>query len=341
MTKDITSEDQASNNRSQERYADELVEPDDYWLTITDAARATRRQDVSIRRWISKGLLPVRRQYVGLNQRTRLVRASDLAALTPIIDPAGAISTERGRLDLTSIPLQQAQITASQKEIKAQIEDVQRKSAAEMGVLRDLLATQKIQQEKDLTTVQAELAQELLKQSEALVQHRQAVGALLAEQEAETRGKITDIETRIVSSLEALEQHIVAVSQQTDYYVNSSQQAIQQQQQSIAGLAAILEYQAQAQGQHEQRILQLATSLEEQQNHHQADLLVLEQHSQQAVEQLVLLTEQVSQHEVDRQQLTLFINKQQEHITSLEDHLAQLHDYYVKSRLVKPKHPYQ
>lgn len=340
MAKDITSENQAGN-RSQERYADELAGPDDYWLTITDAARATRRQDVSIRRWISKGLLPVRRQYVGLNQRTRLVRASDLAALTPIIDPAGAISTERGRLDLTSIPLQQAQITASQKEIKAQIEDVQRKSVAEIEVLRDLLATQKIEQEKDLTTVQAELARELLKQSEALVQHRQAFGALLATQEAETRSRITGIETRIVSSSEALEQHIVAVSQQTDNYVNSSQQAIQQQQQSIAGLAAILEYQAQAQRQHEQRILQLATRLEEQQKHHQAVLLLLEQHSQQSIQQLASLTEQVGQHEIDRQHLTLCINKQQEHITSLEDRLEQLHNYYVKSKLVKPKHPYR
>jgi chromosome segregation ATPase len=283
----------------------------------------------------------VRRQYVGLNQRTRLVRASDLAALTPIIDPAGAISTERGRLDLTSIPLQQAQITASQKEIKAQIEDVQRKSAAEIEVLRDLLATQKVQQEKDLTTVQAELAQELLRQSEAFIQHRQAIQALLTTQEAETRGKITDIETRIVSSLEALEQRIVAVSQQADYYVNSSQQAIQQQQQSIAGLAAILEYQAQVQEQLEQRILQLTASLEEQQKQHQAELLLLEQLSQQSAQQLASLTEQVHQHEIDRQQLTLYINKQQEHITSLEDRLEQLHDYYVKSRSVKPKHPYQ
>src|ERR1017187_220027 len=100
--------------KSQERHVEELAGPDDYWLTLTDAARATRRQDVSIRRWISKGLLPVKRQHVGLNQRTRLVRASDLAALTPIIDPAGAISTERGRLDLTSIPTQQAQIKADQ-----------------------------------------------------------------------------------------------------------------------------------------------------------------------------------------------------------------------------------
>src|SRR5437588_11917105 len=109
MWKETTlQEDTTQEPESQERYADELAGPDDYWLTITDAARATRRQDVSIRRWISKGLLPVRRQYVGLNQRTRLVRASDLARLTPIIDPAGAISAEHSRLDLTSIPKQQA-----------------------------------------------------------------------------------------------------------------------------------------------------------------------------------------------------------------------------------------
>src|SRR5947209_20622299 len=119
---DITSEESIP---SQERYADELAGPDDYWLTLTDAARATRRQDVTIRRWISKGLLPVRRQHVGLNQRTRLVRASDLAALTPIIDPAGAITTERSRLDLTSIPVQQAQLKASQQTILTELEQLQ------------------------------------------------------------------------------------------------------------------------------------------------------------------------------------------------------------------------
>ncbi len=279
----------------------------------------------------------MRRQYVGLNQRTRLVRASDLAALTPIIDPAGAISTERGRLDLTSIPLQQAQITASQKEIV----DVQRTTATEIEVLRDLLATQKIQQEKNLATVHAELVRDLLKQSDALIQHRQAVEALLATQEAETRRKITDIETHIVSSLEALEQHIVAVSQKTDYYVNYSRQAIQQQQQSIDGLAAILEYQAQIQEQHEQRILQLTARFEEQQRHYQAELLLLEQHSQQSAQQIASLMGQISQYEIERQQLTLFINKQQEHITSLEDRFIQLYNHYVKLRSVKPKPPYR
>ena len=340
MAKDITSEDQTSNSL-QERYADELVGPDDYWLTITDAARATRRQDVSIRRWISKGLLPVRRQHVGLNQRTRLVRASDLAALTPIIDPAGAISTERGRLDLTSIPLQQAQIAASQKEIKAQLEDAQRKSAAEIEVLRDLLEAQKLQQERNLASVQAELALALLKQSDTLIRHQQAIGALLATQEAETRSKFTDIETRLASSMIALEQHITIVSQQTDYYVNSTQEAVQQQQQSIDGLAAILEYQAEAQEQLEQHVLQLTAKLEEQQKHFQAELLVLKQHSLQSAQQIALLTAQTSQHESNQQQLTLFINIQQEHITSLEARLEKLRNDYVKLKSVKPKAPYQ
>src|SRR5438067_9666208 len=133
---------QQPSPQSQERYADELASPDDYWLTITDAARATRRQDVSIRRWISKGLLPVRRQHVGLNQRTRLVRASDLVKLTPIIDPAGAISTERGKLDLTSIPTQQAQIKASQQELLAQLKNVQEFAQQEGETLRRTVADQ-------------------------------------------------------------------------------------------------------------------------------------------------------------------------------------------------------
>ncbi len=41
---------------TQERYVDELADAEtDYWLTITDAARATRRQDITIRRWVKSG----------------------------------------------------------------------------------------------------------------------------------------------------------------------------------------------------------------------------------------------------------------------------------------------
>lgn len=79
---------------------DDLSEPEDYWLTLTDAARITRRQEVTIRRWVAAGHLPVRRQPMGLTKRTSHVRASDLARLTPIIDPTAAISGATAHLDL-------------------------------------------------------------------------------------------------------------------------------------------------------------------------------------------------------------------------------------------------
>src|SRR6266567_1168673 len=93
---------QTTNVATAERYADELAGPDDYWMTITDAARATRRQDITIRRWIASGMLPVRKERVGLNKRARQIRASDVATLTPIIDNSAMISKDESKIDLTS-----------------------------------------------------------------------------------------------------------------------------------------------------------------------------------------------------------------------------------------------
>lgn len=101
---------------------DALAAPDDYWLSITDAARVTRRQEITIRRWIAAGELPVRGQRMGLNKRTRHVRASDLARLTPIIDPAAAITGAPAQVNLLSIPEQQAQLLLEQQRVAREIE---------------------------------------------------------------------------------------------------------------------------------------------------------------------------------------------------------------------------
>ena len=111
----------AEDAAKHEQQVDALAGPEDYWLTITDAARATRRQDITIRRWIATGQLPVRRNAVGLNQRTRQVRASDLARLTPIIDPTAVITGEEGRLNLLSIPVEQAQLKAGQQQLQQHV----------------------------------------------------------------------------------------------------------------------------------------------------------------------------------------------------------------------------
>src|SRR5579885_3850241 len=102
----------------QTRYVEELAGEGDYWLSITDAARVCRVQDVSIRRAIARGALPVRRQRAGQNKRTRLVRASDLpGAGFPIIDESAAITTEIGKADILSIPRQQQRILQDHQQL--------------------------------------------------------------------------------------------------------------------------------------------------------------------------------------------------------------------------------
>ena len=101
---------QKNDKAERVRYVEALAGPEDAWVSITDAARITRSSEAMARRWITSGRLPIKRQPVGLNQHTRMVRLSDLATIRPIIDPAAAISDEIRRVDLPSIPRQQAQI---------------------------------------------------------------------------------------------------------------------------------------------------------------------------------------------------------------------------------------
>lgn len=112
-----TAEGLHKGGENHEILVDELTTPEDYWLSVTDAARVTRRQEITIRRWIAAGELPVRRQRMGLNKRTRHVRASDLARLTPIIDPTATITGAPANADLLSIPIQQAQLLTTQQSL--------------------------------------------------------------------------------------------------------------------------------------------------------------------------------------------------------------------------------
>ncbi len=109
----------------QEKHVTELASPDDRWVSVTDASRIGRRQEHTIRTWIAQGLLPVNPERVGINKKTRQVRLTDLAKLTPIIDPDAGIATDLGTLDLPSIPKQQqqllAQMAALQQEVAGQL----------------------------------------------------------------------------------------------------------------------------------------------------------------------------------------------------------------------------
>ncbi len=99
------------------RFVEELTNENDYWMSLTDAARITRTSEPMVRRWVATGRLPVRKEPVGINQRTRLVRASDVSLIRPIVDPTAAITDDIHKLDLLSIPRQQEQIMHEQQNL--------------------------------------------------------------------------------------------------------------------------------------------------------------------------------------------------------------------------------
>ncbi len=80
-----------------------------------------------IRRWVTSGRLPVKRESVGINQRTRLVRASSLARIHPIVDATVVMTNEVHKFDLLSIPRQQAQMQQEHQHIVAIVQRGQQK----------------------------------------------------------------------------------------------------------------------------------------------------------------------------------------------------------------------
>lgn len=326
-----------------EQQVEELAGPDDYWLTITDAARATRRQDVSIRRWIAKGLLPVRRQNVGLNQRTRLVRASDLAKLTPIIDPAGAISTERGRLDLTSIPVQQAQIKTAQQQITARLEqlarDIQNTSDNAMQLLRE----QETQQAQALSDLRIELKEQLARQYEtlsnrvndldtALNQQRESLTHVrdelltrLDRQQSWFEQAIEQAQTSIIASETILLQHVSSLRERVEEYAEDHRRSLAEVRQHVDEQQARLQAEIEQREQLAQFVVQLAstvTSLEQTASYERRERQRLEQQLQSVESSMEEARAGLERASFERIALNEQLAHQTIHNTETHDHLA-------------------
>jgi len=166
-----------------EKQVDALAGLDANWLTITDAARATRRQDITIRRWIATGQLPVRRNAVGLNQRTRQVRASDLARLTPIIDPTAVITGEEGRLNLISIPVEQAQLRAGQQQLQQHVAALREHVEQQGQTFRQALTEHRLAFQQHQEQLREALAAQFSQVHEALFGTRTALETIRTEQQ--------------------------------------------------------------------------------------------------------------------------------------------------------------
>ncbi len=172
-----------------EVHVTELAGPGDRWVSVTDASRIARRQEHTIRTWIVQGLLPVNPVRVGINKKTRQVRLSDLATLTPIVDPDAGIATELGTLDLPSIPKQQQQLaehmTALQQEVTGQFANLD-------GQLRNLAGEQE------------QFAEETRRTLHVTQQHYQA----LVGRDDEQQQRIQQVQDTLVEDLHGVDQAI-------------------------------------------------------------------------------------------------------------------------------------
>jgi predicted nuclease with TOPRIM domain len=234
------------------RYVEELAGPGDYWVSITDAARITRTSEAMARRWVSSGRLPTRSQPVGLNQRTRMVRASDLKKIRPIIDPTAAITDAVRKVDIPSIPRVQEHLLTEQQQLASQVSSLQEA----LGEMRSDLLQIAERHQQDATAVGEQLLahqEELRRGLSAVQQHHDTLTAQLADQArlseqrpaelAEQiragRRHIETVEGEMRRRLDDLAMHLTQQQQETEslrHRLTEQQAALQTQQEMITAL---------------------------------------------------------------------------------------------------------
>ena len=214
------------------QYVDDLAGPEDYWISITDAARVTRTSEAMARRWVTSGRLPVKRDPVGLNQRTRMVRASDLQKIRTIIDPSAAITDDVRKLDLISIPKQQHEIVEEQHRLVRLVDDVRQAQGEQetrlqeqMTVLREEIVDEGLRIGKDIEAQMQPMHEALTAQEQAVVRLQESIQA----QEART--------TEAIASLgESVARDITQATQPLRDDLAHQQQSLTAQEQAIAHL---------------------------------------------------------------------------------------------------------
>lgn len=298
-------------------YVETLTGADDYWLSITDAARVCRVQDVSIRRSINKGILPVRRQRAGQNKRTRFVRASDLPqAGFPIIDESAAITTEIGKADILSIPRQQQQIIQDHQHLLTTLSLLQKTLTSEQAQMQALLQ----QQQEQIKHIQQENAQQVATLETRLAQSQAQFQQTLAEAERrrEEEQQVMQLAlTRLQVELQQreLRQQTLLQQQKTEF-----QELLQAQNAALSAYQSETNQALQAFTIAQQQALQLHQRTVE------ARVLQLEQDTQ---ERIMLCQQDMQGH------LEGYKYKQNEQIAELVERLALVqqsyHDLYQRT----------
>ena len=225
----------------QEVHVTELAGPDDRWVSVTDASRIARRQEHTVRTWIAQGRLAVNPVRVGINKKTRQVRLSDLAKLTPIIDPDAGIATDLGTLDLPSIPKQQQQVmeqmAALQQEVTGELANLG-------GQLHDLAGS----------------LEQLAEQTRQTWQVHQQQYQQLAHRDDEQQQRIQQVQDTLVENLHSVDQAWKLAQQAQRDLVAQTEDALRQE---MAGLVARIEQACQESAEAGENLRKYVAGLEE------------------------------------------------------------------------------
>lgn len=255
---------ETSSKESRIKYVDELANAADYppgdaWISITDAARVTRTSEAMARRWVTSGRLPIKPGDYGIPPRTRLVRLSDVAKIRPIVDPTAAISDDTRKLDLPSIPRQQAQIMQDhqhllvetgkallaveqlKEETRKQLEeqlDLLKKQCALINTLEERLndLSKLVEETSNTVTTHGgtleQLTTELTTLQGQLQQARAELAANITEASQAQQTRLQEATTRLDTRAEAQERTLTEISST----LATAQAAIEQTRQEQAAL---------------------------------------------------------------------------------------------------------
>lgn len=224
-------EQQDTQQQGKVWYVEELRSTEEYpagdaWVSITDAARITRTSEAMARRWVSSGRIPAKKEPVGINSRTRLVRLSDVAQIRPIIDPSAAITDDVRLIDLPSIPRQMQEIMESHEHLLAQTQTLQT-SVEEIHQAQQSLQETFATQIQQLTTSFTEQMAATIKLVEGERERVTKLATWMTEQDQALGQRLDETSQRLTSELETVGANHQQTAQRLDTLVTAFEQHTQ------------------------------------------------------------------------------------------------------------------
>lgn len=214
--------DQAANMHTnperQERYVEQLASveeypPGDYWVSFEDAARIAKIYGKTVQNWVKSGKLAVRPQTAGISRRTRQVRVSDLAKLTPIIDASAAITTPAGNVYLASIPDQMFAIAQDHQLLMTAVQELEGNVLKHQQTMRLLISELRQQQEQEVKRLHDTLATQLTHVQDHLL----AQITLITQQQEQNLERLREeFSTHLVQAQSHLQAQLQVTAQQQE-----------------------------------------------------------------------------------------------------------------------------